>query len=98
MADTERIVRQARSGTGETMSEYVTREELDTAIAQLRGELEAAVMQIHAEIAHDRKRITMIEEFSQELFSLLWVKFRSIRMELDEKVRGKFSSILTLNE
>jgi hypothetical protein len=69
------------------MSEYVTREEL-----------EAAVMQIHAEIAHDRKRITMIEEFSRELFSLLWVRFRNIRKELDDKVRGKFPSILTINE
>lgn len=57
------------------MSEYVTREEL-----------EAAVMQIHAEIAHDRKRITMIEEFSRELYSLLWVKYRSWRMELEAKL------------
>ena len=52
VADTECIVRQACSSTGETMTDYATREEL-----------EAAVMQIHAEIAHDRKRITMIHEY-----------------------------------
>ena len=77
MADTECIVRQACSSTGETMTDYATREEL-----------EAAVMQIHAEIAHDRKRITMIEEFTRELYSLLWVKYRSWRMELEAKLRN----------
>lgn len=85
MAYTECIVRQACCSTGETMSEYVTREEL-----------EAAVMQIHAEIAHDRKRITMIEEFTRELYSLLWVKYRSWRMELETRLQRHvpyFSSV-----
>lgn len=63
-----------------------------------REEFEAALLRVHAELAEDRKRITMIEEFARELFSILWVKFRSIRTNLDEKVRGKFSSILTLHD
>lgn len=59
------------------MTEYITREEL-----------EAAILSLHAELADDRKRITVIEEFSRELYGLLFVKFRSIRMDLETKLKG----------
>lgn len=77
MASAGNYDRKASGCTGDTMStEYVTREEL-----------EAALLQVHAELAEDRKRITMIEEFARELFSVLWVKLRGARFDLDEKVR-----------
>lgn len=81
------IDREVCSSTGETMSGQDWDAQYQADIRQLREELEAALLQVHAEIAEDRKRITMIEEFSRELFSVLWVKFRGIRFELDEKVR-----------
>lgn len=66
------------SCTGDTMNpEYVT-----------KAELEAAILQIYSEIAEDRKRITVIEEFSRELYSILFVKFRSIRMDLETRLKS----------
>jgi hypothetical protein len=62
---------------GETItSEYITRDEF-----------ESFKLSFLSEIAEDRKRITMIEEFARELFSILWVKFRSIRSEFEDKLR-----------
>lgn len=73
--------------TGGTMTEYATREEL-----------EAAILSLHAEIADDRKRITIIEEFARELFRVLWMKFRGIRSELNETVRDNVPYFLSKSE
>jgi len=78
---------QARNGTGENMNytdirttNYVTEEILD-------AKLDAAILQIHEERADDRKRITVLEDFSREIYSILWVKFRSIRTELENQLK-----------
>jgi hypothetical protein len=60
VASTGCIDRKASGCTGEIMTEYITREEH-----------EAALMQIHAEIAHDRKRMSPI--------SALWNPKREYR-------------------
>lgn len=64
-----------RIRTGEGMSEYVTREEFDEAL-----------LEVHREIAEDRKRMTMNDEFTVGLYYILWRKFRSIRAELEAKL------------
>lgn len=90
--------RKASGCTGGTMNHTVTREELDVALLQVRAEHEAALLQIHAEIAEDRKRITIIEEFARELFRVLWMKFRGIRSELNETVRDNVPYFLSKSE
>lgn len=78
MAGTGFTNRKTSGCTGDTMNpEYVT-----------KAELEAAILQIYSEIAEDRKRITVIEEFSRELYSILFVKFRSIRMDLETRLKS----------
>ncbi len=59
-----------------------------------RKEHEAAILQICREIADDRKRITLQEEnsarqdeFSKTLYSILWMRMKSTRMEFEAKLR-----------
>lgn len=78
--------------------EYVSREEFRNALEKTREEfevaLDAAVLQTCREIADDRKRITLQEEnsarqdeFSKTLYSILWMRMKSTRMEFEAKLR-----------
>lgn len=80
-----------------TSPDYITREELEAALLSMKAEFETAVFQVHSEIADDRKRLTTMEQFSNDLYHVLWSRFKGVRMEFDEKLR-KYLSYLSLGE
>lgn len=54
-----------------------------------REEFEEFKLQVLAESCDDRKRITVLEEFSKGLYNTLWLRFRNLRQELEDKVLSK---------